>query len=209
MEKKTEIISALSPDAIPKAIEILKSGGLIVFPTDTLYGLAANAFNPTAIQSIYKAKERTLEKAIPILIGDITHLCHITEQEDPRISKLMEIFWPGALTLVMHKKSGLPDELSQTETLGIRMPAHAFALRLLKASGPLAVTSANRSGAKNPINALEVMQQLNGRVDLIIDNGVINEGKASTVVDCTCDNLICLRKGPIPFSDIQHVWENS
>jgi len=207
MNKTTEIISAQNPDAIVKATKVLKAGGLVVFPTDTLYGLGADANNPQAIRSIYTAKDRTIEKAIPVLIGDFTQLYLVTEQLDARVKILTDVFWPGALTLILRKKTGLPEELSQSDTLGLRMPAHPFALALLQLSGPLAVSSANISGAENPINAEQVLQQLNGRIDLIIDGGDIPIGKASTVVDCTGSELVCLREGPIDFREIQQVWE--
>jgi L-threonylcarbamoyladenylate synthase len=206
MKKNTVILSTQHPQALSAALNVIALGGLIVFPTDTLYGLAADPTNPQAIKDIYTAKERSIEKAIPILIGSIDHFDLITYEADPKIIKLATHFWPGALTLVLKKKPGLPMELSQTETLGIRMPAHPFALSLLQKTGPLATTSANLSGAPDPLSAGEVLLQLDGRIDLILDGGMTAGGKASTVVDCTGRELVILREGPVTVAELNQIW---
>ncbi len=208
MKKHTIVLPIDDPRAIPRAMRTLKKGGIIVFPTDTLYGLAADFLNPEAIQTLFMAKNRPIEKAIPILIGNCEHIDSLTPAIDARIETVMKHYWPGALTLVLQKKANLPAELSQTDSIGIRMPDHPFALKLLEHTGPLATTSANISGAPNPLNAYEVLQQLNGRVDLILDGGSVSFGEASTVIDCTGEEPIVLRSGPISLTKILEVWKS-
>ncbi|MDY0124928.1 MAG: L-threonylcarbamoyladenylate synthase [Anaerolineaceae bacterium] len=199
------IVSIDDPQAIPYALAALASDELIVFPTDTLYGLAGR-INETSLQKIYSAKQRPDEKAIPVLVGDQQQLYQLASKIEPQVMALMQVFWPGPLTLVVPKKAGLPPSLSPYPGLALRMPDHHLALTLLQQTGPLAVTSANISGGQNPITAEDVYAQLKGRVDLILDGGKLPGGKASTVVDCQSDAPILLREGPIPFEDILNVW---
>lgn len=203
---KTQLMSILDPQAIPIACEIINKGKLVVFPTDTLYGLAANAYNGNAIQAIYAAKIRTIDKAIPILIGSFSQLPHLIEKLEARVLTLASAFWPGALTIVLNKNPNLPKEISQFSTVGIRMPNHPFSLALLQRCGPLAVTSANIAGATNPRDAREVLRQLDGRVDLIIDGGPAAGEIASTVIDCTQDELVIIRQGPISLEALNKHW---
>lgn len=207
--KTTHILSIQDPKAIDIAAKIIKQGGLVVFPTDTIYGLAANPWNGQAIQDIYTAKGRPQEKAIPVLIGSLPQLSLITQGLSAKMLALATSFWPGPLTLVLPKKENLPEELSQYPTLGVRMPDNPFTLALLLQTGPLATTSANISGGSNPANAEDVISQLNGRVDLILDGGSTPGDTASTVVDCTNDDLIILREGPISYDDLLKHWNKS
>jgi len=207
--KTTRILSIQDPQAISIAAKIIRQGSLIVFPTDTIYGLAADPWNGQAIHDIYIAKGRPQEKAIPVLIGSLPQLSLITQSLSVRMLALATFFWPGPLTLVLPKKETLPEELSQYTTLGVRMPDNPFTLALLLQTGPLATTSANISGTSNPVNAQDVISQLNGRVDLILDGGSTPGDSASTVVDCTNDNLIILREGPISYNDLLKHWSKS
>ena len=204
--KITQLLSIQDPQAIPMAAEIIAQGGLIVFPTDTIYGIAANPWCAPAIRDIYLAKQRPIEKAIPLLIGSFDQLNLITDRLNQRMLNLASAFWPGSLTLILPKKPGLPDEISQYPTLGVRMPDHPFTLALLQCIGPLATTSANISGSLNPLNAQDVLSQLNGLVDLILDGGQTPGDRASTVVDCTRDELVILRQGPISLEALQEHW---
>ena len=198
----TEILSTSSPEAFPKALEILKHFGLIAFPTDTVYGVGALAFDGAAVESIYSAKDRPIEKAIPVLVGDSDDLAKASLAVPEIAIKLAARFWPGPLTLVVPKHPNLPDVVSAGPTVGVRVPDHPVAQALLRAAGPMAVTSANRSGQPSPITAQEVFAQLGGRIALILDGGKTPGGVPSTVVDCTGTEVQILREGPISREEI-------
>ena len=196
---KTEIIPAKE---IQSALEILQSGGIIAFPTDTVYGLGALAFNNTAIESIYTAKNRPIEKAIPILIADIDDL-EMVASDVPDMARIFASrFWPGPLTCVVPKKQTLPLAVSATSTVAVRIPDHQDARALLRVTGPMAVTSANISGQASPSTAQEVYDQLNDRIPLILDGGRTYGGVPSTLVDCTGEKPVILREGPVSLSEL-------
>ena len=199
---KTETIPGSHPDAIERAVEVLRSGGLVAFPTDTVYGLAALVDSFDAIELLFEAKTREAAKAIAVLVGDVSQLDRLTPGLPDSARHLAERFWPGALTLVIPKRPDLPANLSAYPTLGVRMPDHPFALELLRAVGPLATTSANRSGAPNATLPEEVMTQLNGRFHLLLDGGPCPGGVPSTVVDCTQSPPVILRQGAISEEEI-------
>jgi len=205
--KNTVILPISDPQALLLSQEYVQAGKLIVFPTDTLYGLACDPSNPAALRSIYAAKSRSTLKALPVLIGALEHLDQLVENIPPQAQRLMERFWPGALTLVLPKQANLPSELTPYPGLAVRMPNHPFALKLLQALGPLAVTSANLSDQINPKTAQEVWAQLTSRVDLILDGGQLEIGQASTIIDCTGAKPALLRAGPIPFETLLQVWQ--
>jgi L-threonylcarbamoyladenylate synthase len=200
---ETEILSAASSDVITRALEILRGGGLVAFPTDTVYGVGALAFDGKAVESIYTAKDRFHEKAIPVLIGDIDDLDKIAMDVPSLVQMLASRFWPGPLTILVPKKPGLPESVSATSTIGVRVPDHEVARALLRAAGPMAVTSANLSGQASPTTAEEVLAQLGGRIKLIIDGGKTPGGAPSTLVDCTGDEIKILREGPITKKELQ------
>lgn len=199
---QTKILSCDQPEAISMAISVLAQGELVVFPTDTVYGVAADINNPLAIDKIFSAKGRDFAKAIPVLIGNLQQLSQVTPGLTPAAQKLAERFWPGALTLVIPRLLTLPQNLSATPTVGIRMPNHSFTLALLNQSGPLAVTSANLSGCSNTLTAADVLAQLDGKVALILDGGKTPGETPSTVVDCSKDTMTILRHGAIPADEI-------
>jgi L-threonylcarbamoyladenylate synthase len=199
---KTKVMSASSRDAIPRALEILKRGGLVAFPTDTVYGVGALAFDGKAVESIYGAKDRPTEKAIPVLIGDKDDLEKVGIHIPASAHKLAFRFWPGPLTILVPKRADLPESVSATATVGVRVPDHDVARALLRAAGPMAVTSANISGGQSPVTAEEVYEQLGGRIDLIIDGGQTPGGVPSTLVDCTPSELKVLREGPVSLEDL-------
>ena len=199
---KTEIVDASSPKVIRQAFEILQSGGLVAFPTDTVYGVGALAFDGKAVESIYTAKDRPIEKAIPILIGEAEDIRRVASEVPPMAQKLAERFWPGPLTIIVPKHRNLPDAVSATNTVGVRVPDHDVARSVLRAAGPMAVTSANISSQSSPSTAEEVFAQLDGRIALIIDGGKTPGGVPSTVVDCTETKPAILRPGPISYEDI-------
>lgn len=200
---ETIILPASGPDAISCALEVLKGGGLVAFPTDTVYGVGALAFDAIAVESIYSAKNRPVEKAIPILLGGPEDLDKVTADIPPIAAKLAARFWPGALTLVVSKHPKLPDVISSAPTIGVRVPDHPVARLLLRAAGPMAVTSANISGEASPQTAEEVNRQLNGRIPLILNGGESPGGVPSTVVNCLGTEPVILREGPVTLKDIQ------
>jgi L-threonylcarbamoyladenylate synthase len=199
---KTEIIAADSPISIQRALDVLQAGGLVAFPTDTVYGVGALAFDGKAVESIYTVKDRPIEKAIPVLIGDVEDINKPASEVLLMARKLAERYWPGPLTIILPKRFGLPDSVSATNTVGVRVPDHLAARSVLRAAGPMAVTSANISGQPSPSTAEEVFVQLNGRIALILDGGRTPGGVPSTVVDCTGTNPTIIREGPISLHDI-------
>jgi len=199
---KTRLIPATSRDAIIEALEVLQRGGLVAFPTDTVYGVGALAFDGEAIRSIYSAKDRPVEKAIAVLLGGSETLDKVTAEIPPIAEKLASRLWPGPLTLVVPKHPLLPDVVSDIPTVGVRGPDHPVAQVLLRTAGPMAVSSANISGHDNPLTAEAVMRQLGGRIQLVLDGGLTPGGVPSTVVDCTGAEPVILRKGPITIEEI-------
>ncbi len=202
---KTEILSIQHPDAISHAMTVLIGGGLVAFPTDTVYGVAANPFDAAAIERLYEAKIRETNKAIAVLIGDLDQIPQVARQVTVSAQRLAKRFWPGALTLIVPRLVSLPDNLSPSLSIGLRMPDHVFALELLQKAGPLATTSANLSGGANTSTAEEVLAQLDGRIELLLDGGKTTGGVPSTVVDCTQPEALILRQGAISSDQIQKI----
>ncbi|MBE9524414.1 MAG: threonylcarbamoyl-AMP synthase [Chloroflexi bacterium] len=199
---KTEIISTHDPNAIPYAMTALETGKLVAFPTDTIYGLAALISDREGITKLYQAKGRETTKAIAVLMHAIDDLARVAIDVSPTAQALAKHFWPGPLTLIVPRHPQLPDNISPTPTLGVRVPDHPDALALMKVSGPLAVTSANLSGYQEARTAQDVFDQLEGRVAVILDGGRTPGGQASTVVDCLRPELKILRPGPLSLEDL-------
>jgi L-threonylcarbamoyladenylate synthase len=206
---ETHILNVLDPQAIPTAKGILHQGGLIAFPTDTIYGVAADPFNPAAIQRIYAAKERPDEKALPVLISSLVQLDELVLFVDERLRRIANAFWPGPLTLILPKNPRVPTDLTPYPTIGVRMPNLPFTLALINETGPLATTSANISGGPNPVDAASVMAQLGGRIDLVMDGGPTPGPTASTVADLSGPQITILRQGPISLVDLQALSDGS
>jgi L-threonylcarbamoyladenylate synthase len=191
---KTEI---LSPTQLDLAAQLLRDHKLVAFPTDTVYGLGTLAFDGATVAKLYEAKERPIEKAIPILIADENQLDQIAIEVPAIAQQLIKHFWPGALSIVLKKQPNIPIEVSATETVAVRMPDLDLTRDLIRLTGALAVTSANRSSGPNPRSASEVLDQLEGRIDAILDGGSTSGGIPSTVIDCTQSPPIILREGAI------------
>jgi L-threonylcarbamoyladenylate synthase len=198
----TERISAADPAALERALAILRAGGLVAFPTDTVYGLGALAFDGAAVESIYAAKDRPVEKAIPILIADMDDLEKVAVDVPLMARRLALRFWPGPVTLILPKVRTLPQAVSATDTVAVRIPDHPVARALLRRTGPLAVTSANISGQVSPTNAEELIRHLTGRIPFVLDGGETPGGVPSTLVDCLGVEPILLRAGPITREEI-------
>jgi L-threonylcarbamoyladenylate synthase len=156
-----------------------------------------------AVQRLYTIKGRSADKAIAVLVARSDDLTSIAAQLMPSAQKLALLFWPGSLTLVVPRHPNLPTAVSSLPTVGVRMPDHEWLRRLLEETGPLAVTSANRSGEPNPLNSRDVMEQLGGHIELIIDGGTVSGGVPSTVVDCTGASPLVLREGPVTRAAIE------
>ena len=194
---KTEVISANDAHAVRYAADVLRHEGLVAFPTDTVYGVGAMVFRESAVQRLYSVKGRPTDKAISVLVARASDLPSIAAYLSPAAEKLAQLFWPGSLTMVLPKHPKLPQAVSSLATVGVRMPDHPWLLQLLERVGPLAVTSANRSGEPNPLTSQDVVAQLDGRIELIVDGGRVTGGVPSTVVDCTGPVLQVLREGPV------------
>jgi L-threonylcarbamoyladenylate synthase len=189
---KTRLLQADAPGAVEEAAAELARGGLVAFPTDTVYGLAAGHDH---LRKLYVAKDRPKEKRISILLSDASNL-EASALVSPAARVLAEKFWPGPLTLVL--------VAPRRGTIAFRVPDHPLARRLIAASGGgLPVTSANRSGGADARTAEEVMEQLDGRIALVLDGGRTTGGVPSTVVDCTTDEIKILREGAIGAAQIE------
>jgi L-threonylcarbamoyladenylate synthase len=201
----TRILPADSPQALETAVALLRAGQPVAFPTDTVYGLGAWLWDAQAIEQLFTVKGRDAAKAIAVLVGDPAHLPQVAAEMGATAERLAQRFWPGPLTLVVAAHPALPPNLSPRPTVGVRMPDHPAALDLLRRTGPLAVTSANLSDAPSAASAEEVLAQLGGRIPLILDGGRVPGGLPSTVVDCTVDELVILRSGPITEEQLRGV----
>jgi L-threonylcarbamoyladenylate synthase len=198
----------VSQREIKKGVKILQKGGVIAFPTDTVYGLGADAFNPTAVARIYEIKNRPKYQQFPLLIADVKQLTTLAEPIPEIAWFLARRFWPGGLTLVLSKKDSVPAYLASRPTIAVRIPNHPVCQALIKHLGnPLIGTSANISGQPPALTAEEVEQQLGGKIDLIINGGQCPGGKESTIVDITHEPPVILRQGIIPSQEIDKAYK--
>jgi L-threonylcarbamoyladenylate synthase len=193
---------------LEKGISILRKGGVIAFPTDTVYGLGADAFNCVAVQRIYEIKGRSESNPFPLLIADVKQLNALAEPIPELARFLVRQFWPGGVTLVLSKKDTVPACLASGSTIAVRVPDHLTCLTLLQhLARPLIGTSANLSGQPAALTADEVRQQLGDRVDLIIDGERCPGGKESTVLDITREPPVVLRQGIVPSHEIERAYK--
>jgi L-threonylcarbamoyladenylate synthase len=200
----TTLFLAVSPDdeqahAITTAAQILRNGGLVAFPTETVYGLGADALNQAAIARIYAAKQRPWSDPLIVHVGARQQVMDVAESIPPLADLLMEYFWPGPLTLILPRRASVPDIVAGGgPTLGIRMPDHPVALSLLHRAGiPVAAPSANRFMHTSPTTARHVLADLDGRIDCILDGGACPVGIESTVLDVTSTPPRILRPGGV------------
>lgn len=190
----------ITPNEISKAAEIIRAGGLVAFPTETVYGLGADALNPEAVKKIFIAKNRPQDKALILHVNTLQQASTLVEMNDNAM-KLAKKFWPGPLTLVLPAKKIVPSVTrAGLSTAAVRMPDNPVALALIEAAGtPIAAPSANLSGRPSPKDAQEVLNDLNGRIDMIVDGGRVALGIESTIVDMTDpENPVILRIGGTP-----------
>lgn len=194
------ILAASDPTAVETLADAVRAGRPVVMPTDTVYGLAALATDSAAIDALFELKNRPAERAIAVLVADTAQAATIAHTtRDERL--LMDRFWPGALTVVVHRRTEVLAIGPADGTIGLRSPDDQFALALLRAVGPLATTSANLSGEPTPTHAATAVASLTGEVQWAVDGGV-RSGSASTVVRIGPDGPEILRAGPIGEAEI-------
>ncbi|MBS4536455.1 threonylcarbamoyl-AMP synthase [Clostridium sp. D2Q-14] len=208
MKRETMIIKSEDLVGLKKAAEILKSGGLVAIPTETVYGLGANALDEEATKKIFIAKGRPQDNPLIVHISDTNQLEDLVLEIPEKAYILMEKFWPGPLTLIMKKCEKVPDIITAgLDTVAIRMPNHAIARKIIElANLPIAAPSANISGRPSPTDANHVIEDLKGKVDAIVDGGRTGVGVESTVVDVTEDIPTILRPGGITEEDLLNVF---
>ena len=197
----------LPSDIIEELQRIFKRGGLVAFPTETVYGLGANALEEAAAIKIYEAKGRPSDNPLIIHIADIADLAHITEDVSEKAKKLAEHFWPGPLTLVLKKSENVPKTVSGgLDTVAVRIPDSFIALDIIKAAGGyVAAPSANVAGRPSPTVADHVLEDLKGRIDALVDGGAVQIGLESTIVDMTEEIPVVLRPGYISKDMLEDV----
>ncbi len=190
-----------------RAAQILKSGGLVAFPTETVYGLGANALDKTASSKIYAAKGRPSDNPLIVHIADIADLEKLTVGIDERIKKVADVFWPGPLTRILKKKQCVPDTITGgLDTVAIRMPSHFVAANLIRKSKIfIAAPSANISGRPSPTRAKHVIEDMNGIIDMIIEYDEVDIGVESTIIDLSADKPMILRPGYITKAQFEQV----
>ncbi|NLJ79237.1 MAG: threonylcarbamoyl-AMP synthase [Tissierellia bacterium] len=199
-------VDSLRPDIklIREGAELIKGGKLIAFPTETVYGLGANGLDPKAVANIFIAKGRPQDNPLILHVNSIAQVEELVMDISEGSRKLMERFWPGPLTLLFKKNHKVPNIITAgLDTVAIRMPNHPVAFKLIEISGvPIAAPSANRSGRPSPTMANHVIEDLSGRIDMIIDGGPTGVGLESTVLDMTSEPPIILRPGGIILEDL-------
>ena len=193
----TEIVKSQEKDIAHRAASVLQSGGLVAFPTDTVYGVAALTWQTAAVARLYQVKQRPQSRPIPLLLSDqaqVEQVAYLTDRWVPLATQ----FWPGGLTLVLPKHERVPDIVSLGPTVAVRVPGLDLSREIIRhAGGVLAVTSANLSGQPSPVTAQEVAAQLGGQIEMIVDGGPCPQGIASTILDCTQTPPRVLRSGAI------------
>jgi L-threonylcarbamoyladenylate synthase len=190
---------------LARAVEILKGGGIIAYPTETFYGLGADATNEKAIKKVFAAKGRDFKNPVSLIIGQTENIPPLVQDIPESARKLMAAFWPGALTVVFQASNKISPLLTAgSGKIGLRVSSHPLALKLVqKLKRPLTATSANLSGAPECTRASEVAEQIGDKIDAIVDLGDTPGTKGSTIIDVTCDPMIILREGTISRKTIE------
>lgn len=201
---ETLCLSAQAPDAVPRAVSVLQLGQVIAFPTDTVYGVGAHALLPEAVAALFRVKARPPDLPIPLLLADAEELGRVCQQVPAVAWELAQKFWPGALSLVLRRAPGIPQEVTAGgPTVAVRIPDHDLVRQICRRLGaPLAATSANIHGRPPPVTAVEVGAMLGGRLHLILDGGPAPGGIPSTLLDLTASPPAILRPGPVTAVDL-------
>lgn len=208
MHTRVLVVDAQHPEQqiIAEAARVIGKGGLVAFPTETVYGLGAGAFTGAAVRSVFAAKGRPADNPLIVHLADADSVAHVSPAPPPTLPALARRFWPGPLTLVIPASSRLPDAVTASrDTVAVRIPAHPVALALIRAAGPLAAPSANRSGRPSPTQAQHVLHDLGGRIDVVLDGGPTGLGVESTVLDLTTNPPTVLRPGGVPVEQLRAV----
>lgn len=202
------ILQRSAPRAIEWTAERLQDGGVVAIPTDTVYGIAASLSHPAALDRVYVIKGRPEHQPLPVLVSSSDEIERIAEGISPDIALLLDIYWPGPLTIVLQARPGMPARVTAGgTTIGVRMPNHPLAIEVIaKAGGAIACTSANRSGEPPACDANDVAARLGTQLDLILDGGIAPGGVASTVIAVHGTEIQILREGAIPAERIQADW---
>jgi L-threonylcarbamoyladenylate synthase len=203
----SDLDSAASRAAIARAAEVLRAGGTVAFPTETVYGLGANALDPAAVARIFEAKQRPAWDPLIVHLADPAMLPAVAQGLSENASRLMDSFWPGPLTMLLPRTAAVPDAVTAGRPLvGVRIPRHPIAQALLRAAGvPVAAPSANLFGRTSPTLAEHVVEDLDGRIDVIVDSGETTHGLESTVIDPNADPPIVYRPGVISLEKIREL----
>lgn len=204
---RTQILAATDTEAFGHAVRLLRAGKVIAFPTDTVYGVGASGFNEHAIEQLFVVKSRERGKAIPYLLAHEQDLEMVAREIPETAQSLAKAFWPGGLTLVVRATDRVPKVLTAGgDAIAVRVPNHPTTRALIDSlRAPLAATSANISGGRDPASASDVMLQLSGRIPLILDGGPTRANIPSTVVDVTVDPPIIRRVGVISIAEIEKI----
>ena len=208
---KTSVITVdpLLPekDVISLAVSVIKNGGIVAYPTDTIYGLGVNIFNEEALRKLYRVKKRSFNKPTGVLICEEAQLCNIAADCCESAKLLMKLFWPGALTIVFPASVKLSRILTgNSETIGVRIPKNRIAVSLIRQSGmPITSPSANITGNSPSLCREEILKELNGEIDMIIDGGKSDSAVPSTVIDLSGKDPVIIRHGRISQTEIERV----
>lgn len=202
------ILSLEAPRALEETIHAVQHGGVVAFPTDTVFGIGASLRFPEALDRIYAIKGRDTDKSLPVLLSSIDRISLVAEMPSPPIRALLREFWPGGLTVVLAARPGLPPQVVAPDgTVGVRVPDHSVALTLCeRAGGALATTSANRSGEAPACSAGDIANQIDKGIDIVLDGGFAPCGEASTVIRVDDATITVIRAGSIAPERIAQAW---
>lgn len=194
--------------AVDEATDVIARGGLVVLPTDTVYGIAADAFTPQAVAALLAAKGRGRQMPPPVLVADACAVDELCVDVSSQARRLLDVFWPGALTIICTARPSLTWDLGDTRgSVAVRMPAHPATLAVLRRTGPLAVSSANLTGGSAALTVEEARDQLGDAVAVYLDGGTVPGGVVSTIVDATTRELRIIRVGALDRATLCEVAE--
>lgn len=206
MSEVLDVRGSQLEENVARAAEALRRGELVVMPTDTVYGVAADAFSPTATRRLYAVKGRSRRYPLPVVVRSPKQVPALVAEVPPAAERLMAAYWPGPLTIVMHEQPGLIWDIGDNDaTVSLRMPQDDIALEVIRAVGPLAVTSANRAGQAPGVDIATVRGALGDDVDLYLDGGPRRGARPSTIVDLTRAEPLLVRDGDLPPDEVMDV----